>query len=148
MRLPCLITAVFLLFILASTYAQSQSPQSSNLCEAAVNSKTECFTVHGRRYVTAGLRTRIWVVGTKRILGVDDYSYTMPKNITELLKPDNRIYADYLVCPITKDKPGHMWMVQVCQASNLVIETYDETSKQWLVTRIKGDNDSKGLPSK
>jgi hypothetical protein len=148
MRLPRIVMAAVLLFILASTSVQSQSPQSVNLCESAVKAETECFAIHGRMEVTAGLRIRIWVIGTKRILGVDDYSYAMPKNITELLKTDNRIYADFVVCPITPDKPGHMRFIQVCRASNLVLETYDEVSKQWRATRIKGDNDSTGSPSK
>jgi hypothetical protein len=93
-------------------------------------------------YYSASLRIRISVIGTKRIFGVDDYSCVMPKNITNFLKPDNRIYADYLVCPLIEDKPGQMRMVQVCQASNLVVETYDEANKKWVATCVKDDDDS------
>jgi hypothetical protein len=36
------------------------------------------------------------------------------------------VYGDLLVCPFTADQPGHMRMVCVQEASNLVIE--DHTS--------------------
>ncbi len=62
---------------------------------------------------------RIWVVGTKRILGVRDGT-KLPNNLHALLDDfDTKIMGDFVVCPLTKPKHGVMQIVCVSSASNL-----------------------------
>ena len=91
------------------------------------------FWVHGRlRAYCGGPGWRIWVVGTKRILGVSEGQEPtidqgcMPHELYALAlsEPDvtgTDIFGDYLVRPVTQDAPGEMRIVQVMDAKNLVI---------------------------
>jgi hypothetical protein len=71
---------------------------------------------------------RIWVVGTQRILGIpsDETDFPLkyskvPANVERLLVGDGtNIFADFVVCPLTKERPGTMRMVFVKSASRIV----------------------------
>ena len=84
------------------------------------------FKIHGRLSVYNGNPgCRIWIVGTKRILGVaesdpPEVSF-MPEGLRQILATDNLIFADFTVVPLTKDEPGVMRMVKVTAAQNVVI---------------------------
>ena len=82
--------------------------------------------VHGRLCVYCGTPScRIWVAGTKRILGVaeTDPSETalMPSKLSALLTTQNVIFGDFTAVPLTKDEEGVMRIVKVVAAENLVI---------------------------
>jgi len=87
------------------------------------------FKVHGRLSAWNGTPTlRIWIVGTKRILGIhgeDSDSPSLPDNLTRLPGTffDNPVYGDFEVCPLTKYRPGVMQIVCIKSASNLVWTT-------------------------
>ncbi len=59
-----------------------------------------------------------------RVLGVEGEPYDpwLPDSVRRALGPDatgKRIAADFKVCPLTKEKPGHMQMVCVIGASHV-----------------------------
>jgi len=41
---------------------------------------------------------------------------------------DTEIYADFLVCPLTKASPGHMQMVILKSAKNMVVKHLGESA--------------------
>jgi hypothetical protein len=79
----------------------------------------ECFWVHGRMYnANGGSVARIWKIGTRRILGVES---ELPKDIEKSMGDfDDEVYADFLVCPYTKEEPGVMQLVCVKDAKHLI----------------------------
>ena len=94
----------------------------------------DCFVLRGRlSAVNGALSLRMWRVGTKRLLGVEgryddgDHNHNpeavLPENVLQVFSPfENEVYADFEVCPFTKEKPGEMQVVCVHSASNLVVK--------------------------
>ena len=83
-----------------------------------------CTRVHGRLFAANGTPSlRIWPVGTRRLLGVHDDAN--PDALPPELRGDHapsmgatddarvEVYGDFTVCPLTRDRPGHMRMVTV-----------------------------------
>jgi len=72
---------------------------------------------------------RIWVAGTRRILGVlqqDDTFHELPLNIRKTWDVASRLHdaaliGDFRVCGREKDVPGRMQLVRVIFARNLVL---------------------------
>jgi hypothetical protein len=92
--------------------------------------KTERLTVHGRlTYYNGNPSSRIWIVGTKRLLGIresgDEVAY-MPKELRDLMSWDREIFADFVVEPLTPYKQGGMQMVRVVSASKIVVTEKDK----------------------
>ena len=81
-----------------------------------------CYTVRGRlSYYNGTPSTRIWIVGTHRMLGIPSEDSDLPMNVKELLKSfDDRIFADFVVCPLMKDRHGEMRMVSVKSATRIL----------------------------
>jgi hypothetical protein len=107
--------AVAALLLSASAAAEETPPA----CKGAPTIVDACFTVHGRLGVYNGIPIRIWVMGTRRMLGVKDASgggVTVRPEIQTLLSQDEPgatvVYGDYEVCPLSKAHPG--WMQFVC----------------------------------
>jgi hypothetical protein len=83
----------------------------------------DCRWVHGRFEVANGSSIqRIWIIGTKRIVALpDDYPH-LPKVLSEYEAAyawreqpgkDTALYADFRVCALEDDRPGHMQHVRV-----------------------------------
>ena len=81
--------------------------------------------VHGRLALSGGNPGfRIWVIGTNRILGVEEAPEEkpcMPRQLQELAASDNLIFADFTVVSVTRDEPGVMRMVRIVSARNIVV---------------------------
>lgn len=92
-----------------------------------------CRTVHGRLYVANGTpAVRIWVIGTKRVLGVpatdgSDMPH-LPRNVQRRWRGTSDsafysdVYGDFRVCAWKPQRPGEMQRVRVVSAQNLVIQ--------------------------
>ncbi len=85
--------------------------------------KPPCFVVHGRLSLWNGTPSaRIWIVGTKRVLGVSD-SLTGPEAMPEAVRGrltwDVDLFGDYTFCPITDEKAGVMRLGCIQSATNL-----------------------------
>ena len=118
-------------FWLVATCVMPCAAEERPLCEGAPQIVAECFTVHGRLSLYQGNPSfRIWRIGTHQILGVLDTatqgsseSPWLPPAVVRLWKIDpNRmaVYADYLVCPLSRARTGEMQYVCVEAASHLV----------------------------
>ncbi len=82
-----------------------------------------CFTVHGRlRAYNGNPPYRIWILGTNRILGVDDNrGCVTPPALDSLIGvQDMVVYADIVVRPLTRNQPGVMRMVCIASARHVV----------------------------
>jgi len=117
-------------------------------CKGRPEVTGSCFVVHGRMSSWNGNPVfRIWPVGTTRMLGVRD-TYDLPPNIALCtpLEESNRLYADFEVCPLAPDRPGHMRPVCVESATTLVLEVLesDASTNVLSVTRLGPE----GCPSK
>lgn len=87
--------------------------------------KAQAQIVHGRlTYSNGNPSSRIWIVGTRRVLGVressDEVAY-MPRELRAWMAWNREIFADFVVEPLTSYKPGVMQMVRVLSASNIVV---------------------------
>jgi hypothetical protein len=90
-----------------------------------------CETVRGRMQVTNGTPSvRIWLVGTKRMLGVREQDAQFENLPAEVRKAwaskgppwEHRLYGDFRVCALTSERPGWMQMVRVESGKNLRVD--------------------------
>ena len=94
----------------------------TTLCAATGKPVGPCFQVHGRLlYWNGAPSTRIWIIGTHRMLGIPSEDQELPANVKALLKGDfdDEVYGNFLVCPLDRFKPGEMQMVFVKSANHL-----------------------------
>jgi hypothetical protein len=87
-----------------------------------------CRTVRGRMELYNGAPTvRIWVVGTKRIMGVHQEGAMfseLPANVRKSWQGSDgpeghRLFGDFRVCPLMPRRAGRMDIVRVQSATNL-----------------------------
>ena len=85
-------------------------------CKADKRVVAACFKVHGRLSNWNGNPTRrIWIIGTKRVLGIREDT-ALPLALTSRKADfDNVETAEFEVCPLTRERKG--WMQIVCVAS-------------------------------
>jgi len=100
-------------------------PADSVCAHAGTTFVGPCVTVHGRMFGANGTPgIRIWKVGTRRILGVynedDTGTCRLPPGLATPL-PSHMIYADFVVRPLTPERPGEMQMVCVASAGKSVL---------------------------
>ena len=85
----------------------------------------QAFRLHGRLSAYEGNpRYRIWIIGTKRILGVpggDQKPPAMPQKLEALMSGLTDIYADFHVTPLTEYQKGVMQWVRIDSVENVVI---------------------------
>jgi hypothetical protein len=68
---------------------------------------------------------RIWKVGTRRLLGVSGRRCEppacepLPANVRTALDWEHQVFADFVLCPLTRERPGVMQMVCIDAASHL-----------------------------
>jgi hypothetical protein len=83
-----------------------------------------CVTRRGRLSSQNGIARRIWVIGTKRTVGVSET--VVPASIEKYLEmtsdDHSQVYGDFEICPLEPDAPGRMQSVCVSGASRLVVQ--------------------------
>ena len=118
------------MFSLAALAAAGPALADEGACRPKV--EEPCFSVHGRLEAYNGAPTfRLWIIGTRRVLGVSAEGAKsgrpdLPVVLGDKLGADafsKRVFGDYQVCPITRERRGWMQMVCLKSASNLVVET-------------------------
>src|SRR4051812_48518534 len=82
-----------------------------------------CRTIHGRMSVYNGAPSvRIWIIGTKRLVGVHDQNYAnldyLPAKVRKLWESSgdvwsHSVYGDFRICAVTPEHPGWMQIVRV-----------------------------------
>jgi hypothetical protein len=92
------------------------------LLSTTVAADEPCRRLRGRlSYYNGAPSTRIWIVGTNRILGVPSEDSELPPEVKKFLKGfDDEISANFTVCPLEKDRKGTMQMVKVKAADHVV----------------------------
>jgi hypothetical protein len=107
----------------------AERPES--LCKPFAAARSFCFTVEGQLSPYQGTPSwRIWCLGTKRILGVLDYTGAeaeereriIPDKVWSLLNQDPdrlAVRGTYELCPLTPMRPNGMQMVCIRRATNL-----------------------------
>ncbi len=116
-----------------STGTATSSFRPTISCRTPANAKS-CYWTQGRLYGANGNPAiRIWKMGTHRVLGVysgpsvdrsslDNENPGLPPNVKKKFKPfENRIVANFEVCPLETERAG--WMQAVCieSAKDLVV---------------------------
>lgn len=85
-----------------------------------------CFKHHGRLSSQNGIALRIWLIGTTRVVAVDNDVEEIPAPVRKYLQmtsPDHSyIFGDFDICPLAPDEPGHMSRVCVTDARKLVVQ--------------------------
>jgi hypothetical protein len=129
-----LIFALLITTVLGSSRAIPQAPSCRQ--RSAVIGK--CFNVHGRLSVYNGTPSiRLWPIGTKRLLGVIDPNDTssapgptiLPLEIKNKLDWDKDVLGDFMVCPLTRQKPGRMQTVCIDSGKNLIVREHKLTDR-------------------
>ena len=78
-----------------------------------------CRTVHGRLgRVNGAVLYKLWVVGTKRIMGIDTVPGWLGSTMT---RQHVKVFADFVICPLTPLRPGEMQLVTVDTAMHVVL---------------------------
>jgi hypothetical protein len=100
------------------------------LAAQAAAASESCRTVHGRMDLWNGTPSvRIWVIGTHRVLGVeqrDEKLDDLPAEVRRIWSgkdPETdwrtSIYGDFTVCPVAAYQPGRMQHVRLAGAQHL-----------------------------
>ncbi len=123
---------VALVALLLATGSGARATEPS--CADSPARVAACFTVHGRLTYSTGIPNyRIWIVGTKRILGVHGAAghpwdeNQLPDAVERWMSegdgdgpPHSRAaFGDFVVCPLAPDEPKVMRRVCVASASKL-----------------------------
>ncbi len=85
----------------------------------------DCRWVHGRFAVFNGSSVqRIWIVGSKHTVAVPDDYADVPKVIRDyeaqgpFLRLEDALFADFRVCALENEIPGHMQHVRISDVRN------------------------------
>jgi len=115
---------LYLSFLYGNTQGKAETAllplQNSCSCAQKYPIAGTSFTVYGRlSYWNGNPAQRIWVIGTRRMLGIRGDT-ELPDNLAKLLGDfDTEVYGDFTVCPLTKSQTGVMQIVCVQSANNL-----------------------------
>ena len=85
-----------------------------------------CAKHHGRLSSQNGIGLKIWLIGTTRMVAVDNVIDELPQSVARYLymtSPDHSyIYGDFNICPLEADRPGQLRRVCVVGAEKLVVQ--------------------------
>jgi hypothetical protein len=86
-----------------------------------------CFKHHGRLSSQNGIALKIWLVGTTRVMSIENDLEEIPPAVSkylEMTSPDHSyIFGDFDICPLAPDEPGHMRQACVTGANRLVVQS-------------------------
>ncbi|MBV9881915.1 MAG: hypothetical protein JO276_02805 [Sphingomonadaceae bacterium] len=110
----------------------ADAAQTHSWCRSHPQRVGQCRDIHGRLSPYNGTPTyRIWILGTRRMLGVVGRSghdlgdeYPLPANLETAFGPrpfDLDIFGDFRVCPLTRARPGVMQSVYVVRGRHLLV---------------------------
>jgi len=134
MRQAALALAVIPALIAILSAQNAPTPKREIPCKIPSNASS-CYWTRGRLGMSNGAPAfRLWKIGTHRLLGIrsgpsvdlfglDSERPEFPPNVEKVLKTDQwkRIYADFEVCPLEKERAGEMQAACIESAKNIVI---------------------------
>lgn len=123
------IVMVFVLLLIPMGTTLAEENPKNKPCRDHPKLSGPCFKIRGRMAFYNGTPSlRIWPVGTNRILGISEgrfylegYDNVPEELVRQLTTFDTVMFADFLVCPFTDDKPGVMRLICVESADNISI---------------------------
>ena len=127
--------ALFLLCLSSGVFADKGQANDRRACREQPGLAGACYSVRGRLNLYNGSPgVRIWVVGTRRVLGVIDHGCegegcSLPDEIVSRVSMDTNLFGDFVVCPFTADRPGVMRSVCVDSGTNLDPRPRGQTTK-------------------
>ncbi len=137
----CVLTTATVIAIFVCVLSLSASPSEKTskrkiTCKTAANAPS-CYWTRGRlSYGNGTPALRLWKAGTHHLLGIysgpsvdrrslDNENPELPFNIRRVLDPlNNRIWADFEVCPLERERPVAMQAACVESAKNIVAEKW------------------------
>ncbi len=130
LRLPQHIVAAALISSVLASGARHRSPvaQAEPPCHENPHLVGPCLKIRGVLGPANGTPSyRIWRVGTKRVLGIEERSdrlagyCALSQYLRDTIDQGHKeIIADFVVCPLTPSRPGVMQMVCVDTATRIV----------------------------
>jgi hypothetical protein len=120
---PLLLALIVTLSLPVAAHEEPRRP-----CREHPEVKPPCFIVHGRlSWWNGSPAARIWIVGTKRMLGVSDGHSLggfeqMPEDVLKKLAWGANVFGDYEFCPFTESKAGVMQLGCIQSGKNLRVE--------------------------
>ncbi len=111
------------------TSASVDTIAPDNVCSRSRGFAGPCTTVRGRlRTNSDNVVVSMWKVGTTRLLGIQNevapfnlpIVCRLPDETLRLLAEGKVVYADFVIRPLTKDRPGVMGYACIASASNMV----------------------------
>ena len=107
---------------LSITTASAQSPPWK--CQA--QPVEACAKRHGRLSSQNGIALKIWLVGTTRMVGLENGVEDLPPLLQKYLEMTSAnhsyIFGDFDICPVEADTPGHLRRVCVAGGAKFVIQ--------------------------
>ena len=68
--------------------------------------------LHWTKHSSPGIALKLWLIGTKRVVAVNNHVDSMPSEVRKYLsltsEDHSYIFGDFLVCPLEPDTPGQM----------------------------------------
>ena len=129
------------ILVLTISLAGSCFGEEPSRCEGNPGLVGGCFKIHGRLTTkNGGPALPLWIIGTHRALGVfcprgtESDCPVLPSNVAfvEGTPPSEiLLFADFLVCPFTRSRPGWMQFVCIERAHRLVVERWDDASHSY-----------------
>lgn len=123
--------AIVLVLILVASPATAAANDCGRSCREHPKLSGPCFTIRGRMSLYNGAPSvRIWRVGTGRMLGVSEQRFSvegycnLPGSVRQRLSWDSDLFADFVVCPFTREESGVMQLVCVDSATKVVVRPH------------------------
>lgn len=116
-----------LIAIFISNAALAQEIDISLGCKTNPQLVGACFSTRGRLAVYNGTPSlRITITKSHRLLGIieDEALHSIPINIRDQINREHEINGNFIVCPLTEEKPNHMQLVCVDTASNIRVRQH------------------------
>lgn len=118
------LTLLLLAFCCCHPAALAASETANPACRKDPRVIAACRHIHGRLSNWNGNPTRrIWIIGTKRMLGLRDDT-SLPQALEIRLGDfDDEVFGNFEFCPFTLEKPGRMQVGCVAEAANYTIKS-------------------------
>jgi len=106
-----------------------------------------CFKHHGRLSSQNGIGLKIWLIGSTRVVGLDNDFDDLPAPIRKYLEITSQvhsvIFGDFDICPTEPDTPGHLRLACLAGAEKLVVQPLrDERAPFRLLSTWPADSKS------
>jgi hypothetical protein len=117
-----------LVFATVPAHSQTDFISADQICASRDSTfVARCFSVHARLEPGGdNVAVWIWPVGTSRYLGYlgDGRGCALPPRLDSLMTVGKTVYADIVVRPISRSRPGHMQFVCIAAVHKLIVRDH------------------------